>query len=337
MPPETDRHERLWMAFPVAGYTLGETDAEAAEAYAMWSDVANIASEFEPVTTVVDPSQLAAATKRLSRQIEVLVAPLDDAWMRDIGPTFVRDAESGALAAVDWVFNGWGAPAWSTWRKDSRIARFVAEAAGVPVVTSDLVNEGGAIHVDGEGTVLVTKTVQLDPHRNPGWTRTRVDAELERTLGTPNVLWLERGLTRDYEDFGTRGHVDMLATFAAPGRVLVHVQTDPGHPDFPVTAANRDLLATRSDAAGRPFEVVELPAPPILRDSEGFVDYNYVNHVVVNDGVIACAFGDRAADDRAAGILAEQYPGRRIVPLDARPLFARGGGIHCITQQQPAL
>ncbi|GAA4179445.1 agmatine deiminase family protein [Gryllotalpicola koreensis] len=334
-PAETEPHERLWLAFPTGGYTLGETDADAHEARRMWADVAAAAADFEPVTVVVDPSQVEVASTYLRDDIETVVAPLDDAWMRDMGPTWVR-ADSGGLNAVDWVFNGWGAPAWATWGKDSLIAQTVAATAGTPVMTSLLVNEGGAIHGDGQGTVLVTETVQLDKGRNPYATKARVEAELARTLGARKVIWLPRGLTRDYEEFGTRGHVDMVATIPSPGTLLLHAQPDSRHPDHLVMRELKEFLEEQTDASGRRFEIVELPAPSVLTDDEGPVDYNYVNHVVVNGGVIACAFGDAEADDRAAGILADAYPGRRVVSLDARPLFARGGGIHCITQQQPA-
>jgi len=333
-PAETEPHERLWLAFPTGGYTLGDTAADAHEARQMWADVAAAAADFEPVTVVVDPSQVDVAARYLRDDLDTVVAPLDDAWMRDIGPTWVHDDDS--LRAVDWVFNGWGAPAWATWSKDALIAQTVAATAGTPVVSSLLVNEGGAIHTDGEGTVLVTETVQLDPGRNPYATKERVEAELSRTLGARKVIWVPRGLTRDYEEFGTRGHVDMVATIPSPGTLLLHTERDPAHPDFEVTRELRAFFEGQTDASGRRFDIVELPAPDILEDAHGPVDYNYVNHVVVNGGVIACAFGDRAADERAASILADAYPGRRVVSLDARPLFARGGGIHCITQQQPS-
>jgi agmatine deiminase len=210
------------------------------------------------------------------------------------------------------------------------------------VVASPIVNEGGGIHVDGEGTVLLTETVQRGQGRNPHLSREEIEAELARTLGTTAAIWLPRGLTRDYERFGTRGHVDIVATFVAPGRVLVHDQTDPAHPDHAVTAEVIATLEAATDAAGRSLEIVRLPAPAQLRSpdvegTEGWTDWSYVNHVLINDAVIACGFGDAAADDRAAGILAEQYPGRKVVTLDARELYARGGGIHCITQQQPSV
>jgi agmatine deiminase len=334
MPAETAPHDRVWMAFPRAGATLGDDPGSADEAYAAWTAVAHATAEFTPVTMVVDPTERARAGRMLSADIEVLVAPLDDFWMRDIGPTFVF-GDDGALAAVDWTFNGWGAKDWRAWEHDRRIGRLVAEAAGVPVVPSLLVNEGGGIHVDGEGTVLLTETVQLDTRRNPFADRGGVEAELARTIGADTFVWLPRGLHRDYEALGTRGHVDMVATIPSPGRILLHAQQDPGHPDFALTAELRAVLTGTRDAAGREWEIVDLPAPGTMRDAAGFVDWSYVNHLVTNGGVIACGYGEERADARARAILADAYPGRAVITVDARPILERGGGIHCITQQQP--
>ena len=199
----------------------------------------------------------------------------------------------------------------------------------MPVISSSLTNEGGGIHTNGEGIVLVTETVQLDVGRNPGWTRDEVERELFDTLGATRIVWLPRGLTRDYDDFGTRGHVDIVAAFCNPTTVLYHDQRNPEHPDFAVSEEVRNLL----EAEG--FDLIAMPAPETLRDDEGFVDYSYINHYVCNDAVILCGFDD-SGDVVAKGILERAYPGRTVELVDARALFARGGGIHCITQQQPA-
>ena len=339
MPAEWTPHERTWMAWPSAGYTLGDTDTDADEARATWAEVALTISAFEPVTLVVDPSDVAIARRWLGEgrhaqhRVDVLEAPLDDAWMRDIGPTFVLGPD-GALGAVDWVFNGWGAQEWASWEHDARVGAFVAGRAGATRVASELVNEGGGIHVDGLGTVLLTETVQLDPGRNPGLGRADVEAELARTIEATTCIWLPRGLTRDYDEFGTRGHVDIVATFASPGVVLLHWQGDPAHPDHEVSVELEGLLSASRDARGEPLEVVRVPAPTTLEDDEGPVDWSYINHLVVNDGVVACTYDDPQDADSLA-VLERAYAGRRVVGVDARPLFARGGGIHCITQQQP--
>lgn len=324
------------MAFPREGYTMGDAAAAREECYAAWTAVAHAVLEFEPVSMVVDPAEVERARRMLSAEIEIVEAPLDEFWMRDFGPTFVLDDERpGVLGAVDWTFNGWGSPDWAEWTKSAEIARLIAPRAGAELVSSVLVNEGGGIHVDGAGTVLLTETVQLDPRRNPYADKLRVEAEMARTIGATHAIWLPRGLTRDYDDMGTNGHVDIVATIPSPGRLLVHAQPDPAHPDHQVMKELRVSLEATTDAAGRSWDIVDMPAPATLRDAHGLVDWSYVNHHVVNDGVIACGFGEDAADSLARDILADAYPGRRVVSVDARPIFSRGGGIHCITQQQP--
>ncbi|MFF0990056.1 agmatine deiminase family protein [Kocuria nitroreducens] len=336
MPAEWDPHERTWMAFPPPNDTFGPAGGETlARARHAWAAVARTIARHEPVTVVAAPADADAARAALGEGIEVVTAPLDDAWLRDSGPTFAHDP-AGDLVAVDWVFNGWGAQEWAAWDNDQHLGRFVAEQTGVEVRPSSLVNEGGGFHVDGEGTVLLTETVQLDPGRNPGATKEQVEAEIHARLGTTRAVWLPRGLTRDYDEFGTRGHVDIVAAFAGRGTVLVHRQDDPAHPDFEVTRQIRAVLEAATDAKGRRLRVVDVPAPTVLDAGDGFVDWSYLNHYVANGVVVLCAFDD-PHDAVAAGILAEVYPGRAVELVDARDIFAFGGGIHCITQQQPAV
>ncbi|WP_206054152.1 agmatine deiminase family protein [Nocardioides iriomotensis] len=328
MPAETAPHDRTWMAFPPASPSLGADAGEIEVARRVWTETAHAVLAFEPVAIVVDPADAALARRMLSSEVTIVEQPLNDAWMRDIGLTFVLD-EDGRLGGVDWTFNGWGAQAWAAWDLDSKVASAMVDLSGCEYVPSTLVNEGGGIHVDGRGTVLVTETVQLDPGRNPDLTKADVERELAARIGVDRVVWLRRGLTRDYEQFGTRGHVDIVATITSPGTVLVHDQRDPAHPDHAVSAEVVDLLQ------GEGFEVVRIPAPSTLRDDEGFVDYSYVNHVVTNGGVVACTFDD-PHDEEARDVLRSVYPGREVVGVDAREVFARGGGLHCITQQQPS-
>lgn len=339
MPAETAAHDRIWMAFPSSGYALGDTEEEAEAARRTWAAVARATSEFTPVTVVVSTSQTDNAHRHLgegiNHPITVVNAELDDAWMRDIGPSFVVD-DNGELHAVDWVFNGWGAQEWAKWDHDQHIGRFVANQAGFPIVSTQLRNEGGGIHVDGRGTVLATRSVQLDPGRNPDLTEADVEAEFARTIGAKKVIWLEHGLHRDNQTFGTRGHVDIVAAMPSPGVILIHDQRNPEHPDFGFSQQLKTQFTAETTADGHPFEVVPIPAPEVLRDDEGWVDYSYVNHLVTNDGVIACTFDD-PMDAEAVSVLEKVYPGRKVVGVDARELYARGGGIHCITQQQPTV
>ena len=338
MPAEWGAHERCWMAFPPSNETFGEDGGSALDrARIAWAKVATTIAKYEPVTLVAGPGQAPVAGDYTGNHpgITIVERPLDDSWMRDIGPTFTIE-EDGSLAAVDWIFNGWGAQQWAAWEHDARLASEVAALAGVPVRHSVLVNEGGGIHVDGEGTVLLTDTVQLDPGRNPGWTRDAAEQEIHAQLGTSKAIWLPRGLTRDYERFGTRGHVDIVATFTSPGVLAVHTQRDASHPDYEVSRTVLALLRAATDVHGNPLHVEEIPAPAVLEHDGMPADFSYINHYVGNGFVLLGTFDD-PNDEVAADLLASLYPGRTIETVDAVPIFANGGGIHCITQQQPAV
>ena len=328
MPAEWERHERTWMAWPSNGYTLGKTAEDAERARQTWANVANAIVNFEPVTMVVKHADAAIARRFLDDRVDIVTADLNDAWMRDIGPTFVKKEDE--LIAVNWIFNGWGAQKWASWNFDDQIAKVIAEVLVVDRIDSLLINEGGGIHVNGKGAILLTETVQLGQGRNESWTKEQVEAELQKHLGTTQAIWIKRGLTRDYDEFGTRGHIDIVACFADENTILYHDQQNPNHPDFEVS---REVKATLENETS--FKLIPVPAPTILNDEVGPVDYSYINHYICNDAVILCAFND-PNDEVAKGILEQAYPNREIVLVDARELFARGGGIHCITQQQPA-
>lgn len=346
MPAETSRHERTWMSFPTEGYVLGSTAQSRDEAIGTWSSVANVIARYEPVSMMVDPALETVAAGVLDDDVTLHSCPLNDCWMRDSGPTFVIEHGSdtsstpivrGTLKAVDWVFNGWGQQQWSTWDKDELLAKRVAHAAGVDAISSSYVFEGGGFHVDGQGTAILTETVALDPHRNPGKTREDIERELHHKLGVEKVIWLPRGLTRDYGEFGTRGHVDIVACMPQPGVVLFHDQQDRNHPDYEVSRQIERVLSEARDATGRQFTVIPVPAPQQGYETDGTpTDFSYINHYAANGAVIACTFHD-PNDDKALAVLEQAYPGRHVEPIYAKPLFDRGGGIHCITQQQPAI
>ena len=337
MPAEWQPHERTWMAFPTPNDTFGadpDVGSDLDAARRAWAAVANTIARHEPVTLIAGTGEGETARSYVSPGVEVVERPLDDAWMRDMGPTFLTDGRGG-LATADWVFNGWGAQSWAAWEHDQHIAEQVSDLAGARRFASRLVNEGGGIHVDGEGTVLITETVQLDPGRNPGWSREQVEQELHAFLGTRKAIWLPRGLTRDYGEFGTRGHVDIVAAFLRPGLVVAHSQPDPAHPDHEVCKEIAALLRASTDAHGHSLEVIELAAPTVLHDAGGEpVDYSYINHYLANGTAVLCTFDD-PCDEAAASVFAKVFPRRAIERVDARTIFANGGGIHCITQQQP--
>lgn len=324
MPPEWAPHEATWMGFPRDSYRESGLNREAVQR--AWARVANQISEYESVRMLCHEEDLNIATQCLSAAIECIPTQLNDAWLRDIGPTFV--VENDALVAIDWQFNGWGHNTEFDWALDDAVAGDIAGRLNLRAERSPIVNEGGGIHVNGADWVMLTDTVQLDPQRNPGADRDEITRQVHGLLGTQHAIWLSRGLWRDNFLNGTKGHVDIVACFTPDGRVLLHQQLEQAHPDH---ALYTELRAT-IEAAG--FEVIPLPAPRVLRDNRDWVDYSYINHYVCNGAVMCPGFSD-AHDDKAREILSDVYPGRDILVIESRALFAMGGGIHCITQQQP--
>ena len=331
MPAEWEPHSRTWMAWPCHRALLDSLGAE--RAFRGWAAVANAIAGFEPVAMVIPKGQAETARAYLLEDITLYEAALGDSWMRDFGPTFVLD-ESGALGAVDWTFNGWGGRTFPEGAADALIGAFVAEESGAMRIPSKLVNEGGGIHTDGEGTVLLTESVQLNPNRNPSWSRVDIETEVHARLGTEKAIWLKGGLHADAGFWGTDGHVDTLAAFVKPGVIVAHHQPDPNHPDYHATRDNIAILESETDAHGRSLEVIPVTAP-----QERFCDgeplaCSYINFYYANGAVILCAFGD-PQDAVTIGVFAELHPDRKIVSVPATVIFEGGGGVHCITQQEP--
>jgi agmatine deiminase len=333
MPPEWAPHERTWMEFPSENQTFTVDDGWLDHCRGVWASVANTIARFEPVSMICNVGEVEAARAVLDPAIELHETPTGDAWCRDSGPTFLTHPD-GRLGATHWKFNGWGNAGFSDWTDEQHVGAFIAGLAGAELFSSSMVNEGGGIHVDGDGTVMITETVQLDPGRNPTFNAEQVELELKSYLGVERTIWLPRGLTKDYDRFGTRGHIDILTCFVRPGVVLAHNQQDPGHPDHDICAEYLAILRASTDAKGRPLEVIEVPAPATTHVDGEIVDWGYLNHYICNGAVILCTFDD-PNDQVAIDILSRVYAGREIVPHDARDIFACGGGIHCITQQQP--
>ena len=191
--------------------------------------------------------------------------------------------------------------------------------------------EGGAVTVDGEGTLITTEQNLLNPNRNPEWTREQIEAELADTLGIEKVVWLPLGIAAD---FVTDGHVDAVCTFVRPGAVILQGCTDPSVPDYDRMAANRDAIEAQTDAAGRPFEIFELPNMPTEPFDATEIGVAYANVVLVNGAVIV-ATGDYPEDEQAIEVLGKAFPAHEIVTVAGALLAYAGGGIHCTTMQIP--
>lgn len=327
MPPEWAPHERCWMAWPCRREIFGDRFAGACRAYA---EVARAIARSEPVSMLARPELVADASLACGRGVSVLPMDYDDSWTRDTAPTFVV-SDAGELAAIDWRYDGYGGRSPET-AHDATLAARIAERLGIRSFSAPLVLEGGAVQTDGEGTAMVCAPSVLDARRNPGLDRRQAEALLADHLGVDRVIWLEHGFVED----ATAGHVDNVACFAAPGKVLALSSRDADDPNHAGLLANVAALEAAEDARGRTLEVVPVMQPKARHDGDGRrLSTSYINFYVANEAVVLPVFDD-PMDDDAHGALADAFPDREIVGIDALDLVHGGGGIHCITQQQPA-
>ncbi|AJE19835.1 Agmatine deiminase [Azotobacter chroococcum NCIMB 8003] len=350
MPAEWEPHSQTWMLWPERpdNWRLGGKPAQAA-----FAAVARAIARFEPVTVGVSAGQYENACARLAgADIRVVELSSDDAWVRDTGPTFVVD-DAGEVRGVDWTFNAWGGFAgglYAPWNCDDRVARKILGIERCARYrTEDFVLEGGAIHVDGEGSLLTTEECLLNPNRNPHLSRAQIEAMLAEHLAIERVIWLPQGLYNDETD----GHVDNFCCFVRPGEVLLAWTDDPQDPNHGRCRAALEVLESVRDARGRTLRVQRMPIPGPLYASEeecAGVDLiagsqprdpsirlagSYVNFLIVNGGIIAPAFDD-PRDAEAEALLRQLFPEREVLMLPGREILLGGGNIHCITQQQPA-
>lgn len=328
MPAEWTEHERCLMAWPTRAELWGPVFDDAKREYA---DVARAIAQFEPVTMVALPGRGAEAREMCGARVEVIELPIDDSWFRDSGPIYVV-AEDGTRAGVDFRFNAWGGKH-HPWDTDDKISSLLIDRLGDVRIGSDLILEGGSITVDGEGTLITTEQCLLHPNRNPGLGRDEIEAELKAKLGVTKVIWLPYGGLLDTE---TDGHVDGVCAFVAPGKVVVQLPADPEHPDYARMRANRAVLEATPDARGRSLEIVEVTQAAFVEAGGVEVEVGYLNFYIANGGVVV-PIADHPEDAGALDVIQSAFPDRKVVGVPTRVVAFGGGGIHCITQQVPAV
>jgi agmatine deiminase len=325
MPAEWAPHAGCWMAWPKRAELWREHIEGAREDYVR---VAQAIATYEPVTMIADPSDAAGARRRCGPSIKVVSMPIDDSWLRDSAPTFVVN-RAGSRAAAAFTFNAWGGK-YHPHDQDATLGSRIAEVAGFPVYRSELVVEGGGFLSDGEGTLITAETCILNANRNPGWTKGEAEAELRAMLGVQKVIWLPG----DVMDTETDGHVDGYLAYVKPATVLCEVVADPADPRYAIMAENRRVLEAETDARGRRFHLLPIAEAPRSAVPEG-ICRSFVNFYIANGAIIAPAYGI-AEDEAVAETLRVAYPDRTILTVALMDLFRGGGGIHCITQQEPA-
>lgn len=323
MPAEWEPHAGCLMSWPSRAELWGARLDEAKRDYAA---VAEAVSRFEPVLMVCNPGDEADVKQHCGSTVEVLPIPIDDSWARDNGPIFVRDG-AGRIAAVSFRFNAWG-DRWHPHDSDAALGSRIAEHLGMRCYQAPLVLEGGAFLVDGEGTLITTEQCLLAPNRNPDLSREQIEQQLRDHLGVETVVWLGRGFWHDTGPEGTDGHLDGVAHYVSPGRVLLDLPSDPAHPGHAIGQDNVARLAAATDSRGRRFEVLPL-------DPGAERGLAYANLYLANGGVVLPVAGG-PDDDRAVEQVRAAFPDREVVPVPGEVIAFGGGGPHCITQQIPA-
>ncbi len=327
MPAEWAQHDRCWMAWPCRADFWGDNLAATQHAYAR---VANAICEFEPVIMLAPPRLCDIARSLCCEKVEILPLELDDSWTRDMGPNFVVN-DDGKLAASLFHFNAWGQKH-APWGKDAAVGHRIAEYLNIPTFSSTIYMEGGGINVDGEGTVLTTLQNVLHENRNPGLEQAEAEQILCDALGVEKVLWMPG----DPEDTETDGHIDGIACFLEPGKVLVEICPDNGTERYDNMQANLEAIQGQADAAGRQLEIVTMEEANEAEQRGNIFCSSYINFYIANGAIIMPRYGiDRDEDTRS--LLAGLFADREVVQLDISDIALGGGGIHCITQQQPSV
>lgn len=351
MPAEFEPHAFCWMLWPERkdNWRLNAGPAKIA-----FADVAKAISQFEHVIMGVSKKEIQSARDYFFMGSNITLVPMesDDAWMRDVGPTFIRN-QTGQIRAINWKFNAWGGGnggLYDSWAKDEKIARKVMELSRTDGYQAPVILEGGAIHTDGNGTLITTEECLLNPNRNPSLSKDEIEALLKQYLGVHTVIWLNRGVVDDE----TSGHIDNLCCFSKPGEVLLHWTDDPLDPQHEISHDAFKRLSAAQDAKGRRLIIHKLhqPGPIFITEEESNsleqtaasgmnrqkgrrLSASYINFYIANGGVVMPVFDD-PHDQEAVTLIQSVFKGKTVIPVRTREILLGGGNIHCITQQQPS-
>ena len=349
MSAEYEPHHGTLMIWPTRP---GSWPFQGKDAKRAFTQIIKTIAESEKVYLLVDQDYLAEAKDYLGDSVVYLDIPTNDAWARDTGPTILVN-DKGKKLAVDWSFNAWGGTydgLYQDYEEDDQVASRFAEALEMPVYDAKpFVLEGGAIHSDGQGTILVTESCLLSPGRNPHLSKEEIENTLLECLGAEKVIWLPYGIYQDE----TNEHVDNVAAFVGPAELVLAWTDDESDPQYAMSVADLALLEKETDAKGRHFTIHKLPIPAVRQvvteeDLPGYIyeegeeeryagerlAASYVNFYIANKAVLVPQFQD-VNDQVALDILSKCFPDRKVVGIPARDILLGGGNIHCITQQIP--
>jgi agmatine deiminase len=346
MPAEWSAQEAVWMIWP---YRTDNWRGNGIPAQQAFAQVAAAIAQTTPVFMAVPQAEMEKARQQMPAQVKLVEMESDDAWTRDTGPSIVKDA-SGQRKGINWVFNAWGGEnggLYFPWDQDQLIANKISAIHQLETYSTPLILEGGAIHVDGEGTLLTTAECLLNPNRNPHLSQAQIENILQECLGVNTFIWLPEGVFNDETD----GHVDNMCCFVRPGEVALHWTDDINDPQYARSHAALKVLETTNDAQGRQLKVWKLPSPgPLYASGNETVDVDkgnaierfegnrlagsYVNYLISNQQIIFPLLDERT-DEQARALFQQMYPDYLITGVPAREILLGGGNIHCITQQIP--
>jgi agmatine deiminase len=347
MPGEFEPHRGCWLLWPERSDTwrLGAKPAQQA-----FVAVATAIAQSEAVTVGVSQAQFGNARAQLPEAVRVVELSHNDAWMRDMGPTCVVNG-AGEVRGIDWMFNAWGGlqgGLYFPWDQDDLVAQKALEIEGLARYRAPLVLEGGGIHVDGQGTALVTEQCLLNPNRNPALDIGQIELLLHEYLGVNTVIWLGEGVFNDETD----GHIDNLCCFVKPGEVVLMTTSNRRDPQYRRSQDALRRLSSVRDARGRRLKIHELPQPGPLYMSDAEAQgldatgsakgrhagerlaASYVNFYIGNR-VVVMPLLDPRHDKAVQATLKKLFPRRKVMGIPAREIVLGGGGIHCVTQQIP--
>ncbi|WP_444941448.1 agmatine/peptidylarginine deiminase [Microbulbifer sp. ZKSA004] len=332
MPDESGQHKRTWMAFVANNYIWSHKQIP--EVKRNLALIANTIANYEPVSILVSRKDLHEAKTLLdldssNYEIELYTFEVDDLWLRDTAPIFVRSSY-GEKVALNFNFNGWGNK--QEHSLDKHVAKYIANRSGAIHERANIVLEGGCFEVDGNGTAIMTESCILNENRNPGWSKSDIEEELKVLLGLRKIIWLKGIKGKDITD----GHTDFYARFIKPGEVIVSRDNYQSSYDYWVTRENIKTLSNSVDADENPLKLHILDTPEIINERFGTKDFaaGYIGYYICNGAIISQKFGDKNADEKARDILQGAFPDHNIEQIAIDGIASGGGSIHCSTQQE---
>jgi agmatine deiminase len=330
-PAEESPHARTWMCWPSTRSIYKGPTGYFESVQETLGRLAAAIAEHEPVSLLAAADNQALAARLCGPRVELVDIQTDDMWARDSGPVFLRD-RTGKLALFDFNFNGWGGK--QDHRLDTRISASIAKRTGCRYFKSAVVGEGGGIEYDGDGTLILNESSWVNDNRNPGWTREHIEIELKADLGVKKVIWLPGVRGKDITD----GHIDGSVRIVRPGTLIMGTGPAGDKSEWALADAEaKKILSKATDARGRSFQIAEIPSAADVRSTRDDFFSGYANYYVGNGAVYTPQFGDAKTDSHALATLTRLFPGRTVVALDVDRIYENGGGIHCVTQQEPAV